>query len=179
MRLLGAVLAAASLFGAEVPRPAPAMVFPTPSGGSVDVAKLKGKAVCLAFLLTTCGHCQNTSVILQRIQNDMGPRGVQVVGVTTNPMSHMLIPDFARNFGVKFPLGYTDEDHAHQFLQHPTMQVMYYPQLVFIDKSGVIRMQTGGNDNLLKGNIEGNLRAELEKLLAPAPAQAARQAAKK
>lgn len=168
MKCIGAVIMTASLFAADIPRPAPAMVFPTTDGGSVDTAKLKGKAVCLAFILTTCPHCQSTSAVLQRIQNDMAPLGVQVAAVATNPMAHMLIPDFVKNFGVRFPVAYTDEAHAHEFLQHPTMQIMYYPQLVFIDRSGTIKKQAGGNDPLFKGNQDTNIRAEMEKLLKPA-----------
>ncbi|MBM3738981.1 MAG: TlpA family protein disulfide reductase [Acidobacteria bacterium] len=170
--LLTAALAL-PLTAAEVPRPAPKMVFPTTDGGKIDTSEHKGKVIALAFILTTCPHCQDTCAALQRVQNALGPRGVQTYAVATNAMSHMLIPDFIKNFGVRFPVGYAEGDKAHEYLQHPSIHIMYYPQLVFIDKKGMIRKQVGGGDAFFeKKTQEINIRNEMEKLLAE-PAGAA------
>lgn len=159
--------AAAPLPGATVPRPAPKMVFNTTDGGKVDTWKHLGKVVCLEFILTTCPHCQDTSRTLQRLLDTYGPRGFEVMAVATNPMSHMLIPDFKKNHQVKFPVAYAESEKAHEYLQHPSIQIMYMPQLVFIDKKGTIQRQVPGGDPFFsQPGQEKNIRAEIEKLLA-------------
>lgn len=53
------------------------------------------------------------------------------------------------------------------FLQHSYMAPNFYvPQMVFIDKKGVIRGQYGGTDPFLGQNHEANMRGMIEKLLA-------------
>jgi len=48
--------------------------------------------------------------------------------------------------------------------------MLYMPGLVFIDKDGMIRAQYEGKDPFLEEtSAEKNIRAELEKLMAPPP----------
>jgi thiol-disulfide isomerase/thioredoxin len=143
------------------------MAFPTTDGGVVETWKHLGKVVCLEFILTTCPHCQETSRILQRMQDTYGPRGFEVFAVATNPMSHMLIPDFKKEFMVRFPVAYSPSERANEYLQHPSIQIMYMPQLVFIDRKGYIQRQVPGGDSFFnKPDQEKNIRAQIEKLLA-------------
>lgn len=141
------------------------MSFKTVDGAAIDLNKYKGKVVALEFLITTCPHCQRCSRILQKMQNEFGPQGFQALGVATNEMAHMLIPDYVKNQEVRFPVGWATREQSHEFLQHPTMLIMYVPQLVFIDRKGTIRAQFGGNDEFFK-NEEPNVREQITKLLA-------------
>ncbi len=155
----------ARLQAADVPRPTPAMVFKKPEGGVIDLKQFLGKVVALEFMITTCPHCQRCSQILQKMQNEYGDKGFQALGVATNDMAHMLVPDFKKNFGIHFPMGWAPRDDAHSFLQHPAMLIMYVPQLVFIDRKGVIRAQFAGNDKFF-ANEEKNVRDQINGLLA-------------
>ena len=157
---LAAVLPARA---ADIPRPAPAVRFKS-TLGEFDVAQFKGKVVGLEFLITTCPHCQKCSQLLQRMYQEYGPRGFQPLGVATNEMAHMLVPDYVKRFGLSFPVGWTPMQVAHEFLQHPVMLTMYVPQLVFIDRKGVIRAQYGGQDKFFQDE-EKNMRAQIEMLL--------------
>lgn len=149
---------------AEIPRPAPPIMFPTPEGGVIDVSQHRGKVVALEFLLTTCPHCQKSSRILQQMSQEYGSKGFQPLGVATNDMAHMLIGDFKKQFGVAFPIGFTNREKAHEYLQHPTMLIMYMPQMVFIDRKGIIRAQYPGGDKFYQDE-ERNVRAQIEALL--------------
>jgi peroxiredoxin len=166
-RHLLAVMGLAAAFvlpGADIPRPAPNMTFKTPSGGVIDPAQYRGKIVALEFLITTCPHCQKCSQILQKMQDEYGSRGFQALGVATNEMAHMLVPDYVKNFGLRFPVGFAPREQAHEFLQHPMMLIMYMPQLVFIDRKGTIRSQNTGGSDFFKDE-EKNIRAKIEELL--------------
>lgn len=162
-----AVLGLAATFvlqGADLPRPAPAMTFKMPNGGVIDLTQYKGKVVALEFLITTCPHCQKCSQILQKMQDEYGPKGFQALGVATNDMAQMLVPDYVKNFALRFPVGFAPRDQAHEFLQHPTMLIMYVPQLVFIDRKGMIQAQYAGGSDFFKEE-ETSVRAKIEEML--------------
>jgi thiol-disulfide isomerase/thioredoxin len=169
--MLVAVLAVLcfSIDGADLPRPAPATTFRTPEGTVIDLAKYRGKVVALEFLLTTCSHCQKTSQMLQKLQNEYGSRGFQAIGVATNEMAHMLVNDFKKQFGISFPVGFSVYNDSVQWLQHPVMLTMYMPQLAFIDRKGNIRAQYGGSDKFFLDQ-EAGMRKEIESLLKEPPA---------
>lgn len=158
------IAAALALPGADIPRQAPNMTFKMPGGGVIDLTQYKGKVVALEFLLTTCPHCQRSSQILQKMMDEYGPRGFQALGVATNEMSHMLVPDYVKNFGLRFPVGFAPKEQANEFLQHPTMLIMYFPQMVFLDRKGTIRSQHAGGSDFFKEE-EKNMRAKIEELL--------------
>ena len=162
-----AVLGLAASFvlqGADLPRPAPAMTFKMPSGGVIDLAQYKGKVVALEFLITTCPHCQKCSQVLQKMQDEYGPKGFQALGVATNEMAQMLVPDYVKNFALRFPVGFAPREQAHEFLQHPLMLIMYVPQLVFIDRKGTIQAQYAGGSDFFKEE-ESSVRGKIEEML--------------
>ncbi|MBK5290677.1 MAG: TlpA family protein disulfide reductase [Acidobacteriia bacterium] len=166
-----------SLQAADVPRPAPAASYKTPTGATINIADYKGKVVALEFLITTCPHCQRCSALLQKMYKEYGPRGFQPLGVATNDMAHMLVPDYVRQFGLSYPVGYAPREKAHEFLQLPLMLIMYVPQLVFIDRQGVIRAQYGGQDKFFTDE-ETNMRKQIEAMLSDAkPAGGAKKSA--
>jgi peroxiredoxin len=173
-QLLAALGLAAAfvLQGADIPRPAPNMTFKMPQGGVIDLAQYKGKVVALEFLITTCPHCQKCSQVLQKMQDEYGPKGFQAIGVATNEMAHMLVPDYVKNFNLRFPVGFAPREQAHEFLQHPMMLIMYVPQLVFIDRKGIIRSQQQGGSDFFKDE-EKNIRATIEEMLKGGPTAAA------
>ncbi len=146
-RMFGAALGAAVPAGAaDIPRPVRAKVFPAPGGATIDTSKHKGKAVVIEFLLTTCPHCQKTAAILQRMQDEFGARGFQAFGLAINTEDPAVIEAFRQRFGVKFPVGWSKREDAHAYLQHPVMLAMKMPQLVFIDRRGVIQAQYAGDN---------------------------------
>jgi len=129
------------------------------------ISKYKGKVVVLEFLITTCPHCQTSSKVLSKLKTELGPKGFQPFGVAINPEGD--VPDFVRRFGVNFPVGKASRETAYGYLQHSIMSPTFYvPQMVFIDRAGVIRAQYGGADPFLANNEEANIKGMIEKLLA-------------
>lgn len=178
----GLALTFTSLHAAPIPRKAPELQVVLPNGTQHLLSQYRGKVVVVEFMFTTCPHCQTSAQLLTRLQNEYGPRGFQVLGVAFNPMSKMLVPDFVRDFKVNFPIGYAEREPVTTFLQHPKDESLSVPQVVFVDRKGMIRGQS-----LPRGDThtstESFLRKTIEQLLAePATTSApskAKPAAKK
>ena len=157
---------------AQLPRKSPELQIQMPGGKPIELGQYKGKTVVLAFILTTCSHCQYTTMQLVKMQNEFGAKGVQVVECAVNSSADALIPNFTQQFKTNFPVGFNfDQDYLlGQFLQHPMDKTPHMPILVFIDRRGMIRAQFEGEDDFISSpQQEQNIRAEIQKLLA-APA---------
>jgi peroxiredoxin len=170
--LAGVCLAAALGSAAQVPRPSPDFSIDLNSGQKIQLNQYKGKVVALAFILTTCPHCQKTVGYLSALQNELGPSGFQVVASAVEDMASMNVPDFVKRFQPPFPVGFSSRDPVLEYLQHPAMFKLMMPQLVFIDRQGTIRAQYGGDDKFFAEDQEKHLREQVETLLKEAPAAA-------
>lgn len=162
--LLALIAGAGALAAAEVPRPAPEYAFNLPGGEQINLSRYSGKVVALEFLFTTCPHCQQTSKMIAKLQTEYGKQGFQALGVAINPNPD--VRGFVSLYGVNYPLGQATRESAFGFLQQSIIMPNFsVPQLVFIDRKGIIRGQFGGNDAFF-ANEEPNMRAMIEKLLA-------------
>lgn len=178
MRYFRATIALSVLFvcaarAVELPRRAPDLTINMgPGAKPIRLSEYRGKTVLLAFILTYCSHCQAVIRGLSKDQQELGPKGLQVVASAIEDMAPTALPGFRRQFAPQFPLGYNTNSEAVNFLQHPPVMSFYMPALVFIDKDGVIRAQYEGNDPLLKeGTQEKAVREKiLEVMNAPTPA---------
>ena len=139
---IGLGVLAASLIAAEVPRPTPELAIRLVNGQQVLLSHYRGKVVALEFLYTTCPHCQNCSVVLNRLYKEYQPRGFQALGVAINDSASLLVDDYVKQIQLTFPVGVGSREEAMSFLQHPLMEILYVPQLVFIDRKGAIRRST-------------------------------------
>lgn len=157
---------------APVPRKAPEVTITLNSREQILLSSLRGKVVALEFLLTTCPHCQRCSGILQQMFQEYGPKGFQPIGAAINENASALVPEFIYKFGLKFPVGVTPHDMAYEFLGYnqndPKAGPMLMPQLVFIDRKGIVREQFAGDSDFFK-NEEVNIKAKIEAMLKGAP----------
>lgn len=161
------VLAAAcAAFGQQLPRKAPPFTINLNGGKKIQLEEYKGKGVILAFILTTCSHCQATTGLLNRLQTEYGPRGLQIVESAIDQGAEAFVPNFIKNFQVKFPVGFSEFHLAQTFMQHPPMKTMYMPGVAFIDRQGNIVAQYIGNDpDMSEGLQEKTFRTQIEKIL--------------
>lgn len=171
-------LAGASPLMAQLkpPKPAPELTIILNSGEHLLLSRFRGKVVVLEFLLTTCPHCATCSAIMQKLHNELGEK-FQPLGAAINPNSmteaRMLVPAYISNLGLKFPVGYTPREQAYAWLEaQNSTGPMYFPQVVMIDKKGVIRYYFPGGDDFFK-NEEANMRRLILELSAESAAGAA------
>ncbi len=159
------LLAVAALPAGKVPRPAPEFAIKLPNGEQLLLSQFRGKVVALEFLLTTCPACQEASRLLQKLYVEYGPKGFQPIGVAFNDMAMMLVPDYIKDLRLTFPVGVGTRESVLDFLQHPPFLRMLVPQLVFVDRKGVIRAQYSADDPFF-ADKEKNMRLQIESLLA-------------
>jgi len=156
---------------ANLPRPSPDFGINVGQGKQLRISQYKGKTVVVAFILTYCSHCQKAVQVLSKMQQEYGPRGLQVLASATEDMAAAALPGFLRQFAPPFPVGLNTTAEFIDYMQHPVMLQLYMPGLVFIDKDGMIRAQYEGRDDFLaEGSLEKNFRTEIEKLLGPVAA---------
>src|ERR1700683_2893790 len=101
----GLLLTGLVAYAQQVPRPAGEFAIKMPNGQITLLSQYTGKVVVLAFISTTCPHCQHTTQLLSGLQNEYGPRGVQFLAAAFNPAAEHLVPAFIAQFRPTFPVG--------------------------------------------------------------------------
>jgi len=149
----------------EVPRPAGEFAITMPNNQVTLLSQYAGKVVVLAFISTTCPHCQHTTQILSQIQNEYASKGVQILAAAFNPDAVQLVPGFIAQFHPTFPVGSANRDSVLEYEQASLAKPNYVPELIFIDRNRVIRMQHGGADNEFFNSQEKNIREAIDTLL--------------
>jgi thiol-disulfide isomerase/thioredoxin len=167
--LLALTLIAGTALGATVPRPAPELAIKMTDGSQTLLSTYKGKVVLLAFVFTTCSHCQNVTGILNGLQAEYKPKGVQFLESAFNEGAENLAGAFKDTYVRGFPMGYNEKMTVLEFLQHSAMEPYYVPIIVFVDRKGMVRAQHIGDEKYLQ-NAEQSIRASLDGLLKEAPA---------
>ncbi len=150
--LLATALAASFTLqaAAPVPRPTKEFTIILPSGKQALLSSYRGKVVMMAFMFTTCPHCQALSKVITKLQGELGPRGFQAVGavfndeVTTpnNAANAQVTANFVNQFQVGFPLGFAPRESVLSYLGISDIESWVVPQIAIIDRKGVVRAQS-------------------------------------
>jgi peroxiredoxin len=163
-RLLLITLAlGAPLFAAE-PRPASAIPIPLTGGQKVNLRQYRGKVVIMAIVSTTCEDCVNTLQMLNRVQKDLGPQGLQVVAGAGDDNAQYLVGPLADRYKLSFPVGYLNKDQMIAIADIANGKRPVAPILMFIDKAGTVRFQYYGDHPFFK-TAEGSTRSIVQGLL--------------
>jgi len=160
---LGAFLTLTA-FAVEVGKPSPAFTIQRLSGPALQLSQYKGKVVALAFISTTCPHCQNLTKLLNVISKEYASKGVQVVACAFNDNVKGLLPEFLQTVQPTFPVGYCERDAVMAYLQASVVKAFYVPHMVFLDRSGVVKGDFAGESDFMTQQ-EMNIRTELDQLL--------------
>src|SRR5438067_734413 len=147
--LAASFLAIPGLSAPQVPRKAPEFAIQMVDAPQQLLSSYRGKVVAMAFMYTTCVHCQHTAGVLSQVQKEYAAKGVQVLGVTFDQGSAFRVKQFIKDYGVNFPCGYSNDGSVKEFLQIGANEPYFVPILVFIDKTGAIRSEYIGDENFL------------------------------
>jgi peroxiredoxin len=149
-----------------VPRRSAEFLIVEPSGKQTLLSSLKGRVVLLEFLMTNCPHCQRASRTIAKLHQDLGPRGFTPIGIAFEPsVTTRMVTGFVQQSGVAFPIGQSSPEAVDSYLGRSQMERLMVPQIVVIDRGGVIRAQSGpnGDPNLENENYMRNLLDSLLK----------------
>lgn len=134
---------------ALTPYPAPDFVVNLPDGKTMHLSSLRGKVVVVECLFTTCPHCQHASQVFTQLYKEYGSRGFQPVGVAFNEdlfakdtAPANVVNDFVQKFNVGYPVGWTDRQKVLDFLGFTAFDRLVVPQMVWIDRKGMVRAKT-------------------------------------
>ena len=160
-------IAACPLGAQELPRQAGEWAIQTVDGKQIRIGSYRGKVVVLAFILTTCPHCQKTVGILSKLQPEYAPRGVQILASAAEAGAKTSVPGFVQNFHPPFPVGYNDDaQKLLDFWQYARARFPLMPIVLLIDRQGNVRFEHEGHDDKFFGDQqEQNFRTELDELL--------------
>ncbi|SRR5579883_194686 len=144
---------------APAPKKAPEFTLVEPSGKQTLLSSEKGKVTVLAFILTTCPHCQKECQMLTKLYQEMHPRGLEVMAAAVNDNASILVPGFVSEYQVGFPVGYATQDAMKSFMGFSDMMRWVVPQITVIDRKGMIRAQSpyNGDPNLQTESYMRNL----------------------
>ena len=168
---------------APVPRPAKEFTVATPQGQQILISSLKGKVAVVQFLFTWCPHCQAFSKVLTQLNTEYGPRGFQALGVAfdeVDPKDPISLKDKVVSYTKEhagFPVGVSNRKAVLSYLGISELdpagepQRIGVPQIVVIDRKGVIREQSTSQGGGPLGD-PAHLKPLIESLLAEgAPAK--------
>jgi peroxiredoxin len=134
---------------------APALEVPKPSGkGRVTLKDYAGKVVVVDFWATWCEPCRQSFPAYQKLTEEFGGKLV-VIGVSVDE-TPADIDAFVTSTGVKFPIGWDEQQTAARSYHPPTM-----PTSFIVDKSGIVRFVHAGFNE----GDEGGLRDEVKSLM--------------
>jgi thiol-disulfide isomerase/thioredoxin len=163
--LIGAVIAVVAV-AADIPRASPPFTIQRVGATPIQLSQYRGKIVSLTFMSTTCSHCEEFTKILNVLAKEYTPRGVQFLECAFNSGALAALPSFVQRLKPGYPVGYSSNGAVLQYLSGTTtdLRPIYIPRVVFLDRTGVIRVDITGEDNFFQ-NAEAGMRAQLEKIL--------------
>lgn len=166
----------ASVFAASfppVPRKSPEFIISEPSGKTLSLSSFKGKVVVLEFFFLQSPHCLRVAQTLNELGSEMESQGFQPLGVVFDPPkvrtpASNLIPFITKNSKLTFPIGYASKEEVDRYLGRAGADILAIPQVIVIDRAGVIRAATGNQPNLTLESAD-SLRTFLHALLKEDP----------
>lgn len=147
-------------------RQSPELRFLDAGGKEVRISSFKGKVVVLEFLFVRSQHCMRIAETLNRLNSELGPRGLQAVGVVFGANANgPVVGEIRQVLKLTYPLGYTSPAQVDAFLGRQGQERLNIPQIVVIDRAGMIRAQNGAqydpnleDENALRSLLIGLLQ---------------------
>ncbi len=124
----------------------------------------------IEFLFLGSQHCLRVAITMNKLYSELGARGFQPVGVAFGPNADAANTYLtAQTLKLAYPVGYTDSDSVDTYLSRGKDEVLNIPQVVVIDRAGMIRAQSGGRPGDPNLEQENPLRYLINALLKEAP----------
>jgi thiol-disulfide isomerase/thioredoxin len=135
--------------------PAPDWTLNDLDGKSVSSADFKGKIVVVDFWATWCSPCREEIPGYIELQNKYGADGLVIIGVSLDRGGPAKVIDFAKKFGINYPLVMGDGAVVDAF-----GDISAIPTTFLIDRDGNIRDRKVGAEET--SVYEQRIRAVLQ-----------------
>ena len=104
-------------------------------GKRTSIHAFDGKSLVINFWATWCAPCRREIPLLQSVNSEWGPRGVNVVGIAVDYRDPVL--KFARQLDIRYPLLIGEQD-ALDLAAAFGVESPVFPFTVFTDRRGAI-----------------------------------------
>ena len=140
------------------------------SGKTVLLSSLQGKVVVLEFLFLNSQHCLRVAKTLNKLHAELGSGGFLPVGVVFDPPNAanpggQYLATMVDYLKLSYPVGYSLKADVDKYLARSGSEILNIPQIVVIDRAGVIRAASGGAGGDPRLEDEDSLRALINNLL--------------
>jgi len=145
-------------------RDSPEFTIVDPSGNTTPLSSFKGQVVVIEFLLIQCPSCLRVAQMINKLHGEMAGRGFRSIGIAFDDgIGEPAMRSFVQLLKINYPVGYTTSDQVDRYLGRAPMVRFQVPQVVVIDRAGVIRAQSrpSGEANLTDESYLRNLVHEL------------------
>jgi len=154
----------------RVVRKSPEFTIHESFGRTTLLSSLTGKVVVIEFLFVRSEHCLRVAKTLNKLHSELGSRGFQPVGVVFDPPNAtysgpQLLPYLENYFKLTYPVGYSAKGEVDHYLGRTKGEILNIPQIVVIDRQGIIRATSGAAGGDPKLEDENSLRNLIDGLL--------------
>jgi cytochrome c biogenesis protein CcmG/thiol:disulfide interchange protein DsbE len=111
-------------------RAAPNMVLERMDGGDWRLREHRGQVVLINLWASWCGPCREETPGLARLYREMGPQGLEVVGLSLDVGGRDKVRSFARQFEVPYPIAFPEQ------MSQLTEAVEGVPTSILVDREG-------------------------------------------
>jgi peroxiredoxin len=151
-------------------RKSPEFAIADSSGKTTQLSSFKGKVVVMEFLFVKSQHCIRVAATLNKLNHELESRGFQAVGIVFDPPNTtqtgaQLLPMVVDSLKLTYPLGYASKDDVDNYLGRNGNEILNIPQVVVIDRAGMIRATSGGRGGDPTLEDENSLRTLINGLL--------------
>lgn len=105
----------------------------------IDITNFRGKAVLINFWATWCGPCVQEIPSLISLQDEFGPQGLTVIGVSMDQNGEGPVKKLIAKTGINYPIVMGDAKISRDF-----GGIFGIPASFLIDQSGTVRKRFNG-----------------------------------
>jgi thiol-disulfide isomerase/thioredoxin len=123
------------------------------------ISDYRGRVLVLDLYATWCEPCRESIPHLIALQRSYGEQGLQIIGLNVGgPDDRVKVADFAREFGIQYPLGFPDKSFE-EFLLSDNESI---PQTFVFDRKGEAVKRFIGYGEATADELEQTIRRVIE-----------------
>jgi thiol-disulfide isomerase/thioredoxin len=126
----------------------------TTDGKILHIPQYRGKAVMIVMFSTTCDHCLVMLELARRMQQELGPHGLQTIAISIDDTDRNVQP-YAQRYRFPFPVGYLTPEPALQLADMKKGEHPIVPLVIFVNWQGDVHLQYNASDPIFNQGEKG------------------------